>query len=141
MKTSISKIDIATVQLRTAVQLYNKRNYISAITLAAASEEILGQIAKGKSGTNALLEDKVWTDQIADYFKKSRPSLSKVARTRHKIKNELKHNDNGQNDKLNHDFQFEAENFIVAAIRNFELVKGHMPTDKTIKAFWNWVSI
>jgi hypothetical protein len=45
----ISKIDIALIQLRTAVQLYNKGNYISSITLAGASEEILGQIAKKTS--------------------------------------------------------------------------------------------
>jgi hypothetical protein len=46
MSHSISKIDIALIQLRTAVQLYNKGNYISSLTLAGASEEILGQIVK-----------------------------------------------------------------------------------------------
>ena len=88
MKHSISKIDIALIQLRTAVQLYNKRDYVSSLTLAGASEEILGQIAKNKSGTNALIDDKVWTDQIADYFKKQKPSLGKVAFVRNKAKNE-----------------------------------------------------
>lgn len=123
------------------MQLYNKGNYISAVTLAGAAEEILGQMAKTKSGTNALLEDKVWTDQIADYVNQPRPTFRKVASTRNKIKNELKHNDVGQDAELNHDFQFEAETFIIGAIRNYELIAGHMPNDRIVKSFWKWVSM
>ena len=141
MKHSASKIDIALIQLRTAVQLYNKGNYISALTLAGASEEILGQIAKSKSGTNALNDDKVWTDQIADYFKKQRPALKKIANVRNRVKNEVKHNDTGNNDEIKHDFKFEAETFILAAKRNYELTIGSMPNDKIIKSFWNWISL
>src|SRR5438046_9785969 len=100
MKHSASKIDIALLQLRTAVQLYNKGNYISSLTLAGASEEILGQIAKNKSGTNALIDDKVWTDQIADYFKKQRPALNKLAYIRNKAKTHIKHNDRRCNGKV-----------------------------------------
>ncbi len=141
MKHSASKIDIALIQLRTAVQLYNKGNYISALTLAGAAEEILGQIAKIESGTNALIDDKVWTDQISDYFKKQRPPFEKVASVRNKVKNEIKHNDKGTNNNINHDFEFEAEHFILGAIRNYELIKGHMPYDRTIRKFWNWISL
>ena len=68
----VTTFQIALVQLRTSVQLYNKRNFISAITLAGAAEEILGDISKGKAGTNSVIEDKVWTDQIADYYKRKR---------------------------------------------------------------------
>lgn len=113
MKKFISKIDIAIIQLRTAIQLYNKENYISAITLAGASEEVLGQIAKDKSGTNALLDDKVWMDQVSNHFKKPRPAFKKVAHLRNKIKNELKHNDKGENKEINHDFQFDADTFTI----------------------------
>jgi hypothetical protein len=141
MRTQVSKIDIALIQLRTAVQLYNKKNYISAITLAGASEEILGQIANIRSGTNALLDDKIWIDQIADYFKKPRPAFSRVAKSRNKIKNELKHNDTGQDIKVDFDFKFEAEEFILGAIRNHELVTGILPNDRTIKSFWNLISM
>ena len=140
MKHSASKIDIALKQLRTAVQLYNKGNYISSLTLAGASEEIFGQIAKSKSGTNALEDDKVWTDQIADYFKKQRPALRKVASIRNKVKNEVKHNDTGENEEINSDFRFEAETFILGAIRNYELAVGTIPNDRIIKSFWNWIS-
>jgi len=141
MTKSLSKIQIATIQLRTAVQLYNKQNYISAVTLAGAAEEILGQVAKTKSGTNALLADKVWIDQLADYLNKPRPTFGKVASTRNKIKNELKHNDSGQDAELDHDFQLEAETFILGAIRNYELIAGHMPKDRIVKAFWDWISM
>jgi hypothetical protein len=141
MNYSTSKIDLALIQLRTAVQLYSKGNYISSLTLAGASEEVLGQIAKNKSGTNALIDDKAWTDQIADYFKKPRPPLNEVAKIRNKAKNEIKHNDNGVNYEIVHDFKFEAETFILGAIRNFELITGAMPNDRIIKSFWNWISM
>jgi hypothetical protein len=141
MERSTSKIDIALIQLRTAVQLYNKGNYISSLTLAGASEEILGQIAKKGSGTSALIDDKVWTDQIADYFEKQRPALKRIAFVRNKAKNEIKHNDSGNNDEIKHDFKFEAETFILGAIRNYELIVGSMPNDRIIKSFWKWISM
>jgi hypothetical protein len=140
-KMQITKINIALIQLRTAVQLYNKNNFIAAITLAGAAEEILGQIASQKIGSNAALEDKTWTDQIADYFDKPRLSFGKVIKSRNKIKNKLKHNDSGENEAINHDFRFESETFILGAIRNYELLTGEMPKDRIIKSFWNWVSM
>lgn len=141
MKYSASKIDIALIQLRTAVQLYKKGNYICSLILAGASEEILGQIAKIKSGTNALIDDKIWTDQIADYFKKNRPTLNKVAKIRNNAKNEIKHNDIGVNYEILYDFKFDCETFILGAIRNYELITGTMPKDRIIKSFWNWISM
>jgi hypothetical protein len=141
MNHKVSKIDISLVQLRTAIQLYNKRNFISAITLAGASEEILGQIAKRSNGRNALIDDFEWTNQIADYLKKNRPPLRKTAAARNKLKNELKHNDSGHNKDTESDFQFEAETFIIAAITNYEIIAGHLPKDRIIRAFWNWISM
>jgi hypothetical protein len=141
MKQPIPKIQIAIIQLRSAVQLYNKGDFISSLTLAGAAEEILGQIAEHRSGVNALIEDKIWTDQIADYFKKPRPSLSKVARSRNKGKNEIKHNNDRNDSAVQFDFRFEAETFILGAIRNYEIITGNMPKDRIIKAFWNWISL
>jgi hypothetical protein len=141
MRHQVLKTDIAISQLRAAVQLYNASNYISAITLAAASEEILAQIAKVASGTNSVIDDKIWIDQLADYLKQPRPSVEKLAKSRNKVKNELKHHDSGEDRSIEHDFRFEAETFILGAIRNFELIYGVMPKDRIIKRFWHWISM
>jgi hypothetical protein len=141
MELSLSKINIAIIQLRTAIQLYNKKNYIAAITLAGAAEEILGCIAEKASGENSARDDKIWLDQIADYFNKPRISLGRVIKSRHKVKNQLKHNDAGEDLALRHDFKYEAEELILGAIRNLELVQGKMTQDRIIRRFWNWISM
>lgn len=45
---TISKSDIAIVQLNDAMNLFVDGNFISAITLAGAAEEILGKLLEGK---------------------------------------------------------------------------------------------
>ena len=141
MSSPITIVDIALIQLRTAVQSYNKNNYISAITLAGAADEILGQIARKESDTDAALDEKVWLDQITDYFYKPRLPLNKILKSRNKVKKQLKHNDSGINIEIKHDFKFEAETFILGAIRNYELITGHMHAkDRTIISFWKWIS-
>ena len=97
MKHTVSKIDIALIQLRTAVQMYNKKNFIASITLAAAAEELTGTIAAKSSGTNAAIEEKIFVDQLGDLLNRPRPSFNKVNKARNKLKNELKHNDIGEN--------------------------------------------
>ncbi|MFA6261448.1 MAG: hypothetical protein WC760_08270 [Bacteroidia bacterium] len=137
----MKKIDIALIQLRTSIQLYNKDNFIAALTLAGAAEEILGKISKKNSKTNAAIEEKIFIDQIADIYKKDRPSYNKVLNLRHKLKNEIKHNDRGDNDDIIHDFKCEAETFILGAIRNYELIFREIPNDRIIKSFWDRSSL
>ena len=141
MKHSVTKIDIALVQLRTSIQLYNKNNFIASITLAGAAEEILGKVTEKQSGVNSLLEDKLWLDQIADWLNKPRSSLKNIAKSRNRLKNELKHNDAGENVVINEDFRFEAETHIINSIRNYELITGEIPKDRVIRRFWNWISL
>ncbi len=50
----ISKEHIALIQLRTALELFNTKNYIAAITLAGAAEEILGQLSKSMKRSNDM---------------------------------------------------------------------------------------
>lgn len=54
---TLSKLDIATAQLDTAMGLYLEgRDLISAITLAGAAEEILGKLAE-KAGTQSAFNE------------------------------------------------------------------------------------
>jgi len=47
-KKTISKKNIAIIQLRDAIRLYGDKSYISSITLGAAAEEILGKLSDEK---------------------------------------------------------------------------------------------
>lgn len=57
MTTLITKPEIASIQLRTALQHFCGGDYIPAITLAGAAEEILGKLANAAGIKNALEED------------------------------------------------------------------------------------
>jgi hypothetical protein len=141
-KHPINKVDVAINQLRTAIQLYNKSNFISSITLAGASEEILGKIASKISNSNALLEEKIAIDQIAEIFNKTKPSLKKIIKARYRTRNDLKHNDTAHDSKIvDTDLKFQAEVLIIGAIRNYMLIFNKEPNDRVIKKFWNWISL
>ncbi len=136
MKHIVSKTEIALVHLRTAVQLYNKNNFISCITLAGAAEDILKNIAENKSGTSSALDEKVFIDQIADFMKRPKPKTNRIIKSRNRLKNELKHHDSGEDSFISEDFRFEAETYILGAIRNYELATGEEPKDRIIRK-WN----
>lgn len=54
---TLNKIDLAIEQLETALFLFlEHKNYVSALTLAGAAEEILGKAAKIKGIENSLQE-------------------------------------------------------------------------------------
>jgi len=138
----MTKLDVAMNQLRTSVQLYNKGNYISSITLAGAAEEILGKMAAKTANRNALLDEKVFLDQVAEMFNKQKPILKKVIESRYRTKNELKHNDLGKDSVVrNVDFKFQAEELIIGAINNYMIIFDEEPRDRVIKSFWNWISL
>jgi hypothetical protein len=45
----VTKEQAAIIQLCDAIELFNKKRYISALTLSAASEEVLAKILKNTS--------------------------------------------------------------------------------------------
>jgi hypothetical protein len=138
----MTKLDIAMNQLRTAVQLYNKGNFISSITLAGAAEEILGKIAAKTANRNALLDEKVALDQIAEMFNRQLPPLMNVIKYRYRVRNELKHNDSGKDSVLTDvDFKYQAEELIIGAINNYMIIFDEEPRDRVVKSFWNWISL
>ncbi len=141
MEHTVSKVDVALVHLRTAIQLYNINNFISAITLAGAAEDILRNLAEKKSGRSSAIDEKIFVDQLASYLEKPKPSFEKVLRSRNRLKNELKHNDNGEDSLIREDFRFEAETFILGAIKNYALITGEEPKDRVIRRWSHTVPL
>lgn len=93
MKHKIHKIVLAFIQLETAISLFlNDKNYICAATLAGASEEILGKIAKNKDETDAYTI--LCEELIKDYKKELNITITKKElgdTTLNFFRNELKH--------------------------------------------------
>lgn len=137
-----NKIDIAVKQLRSSIQLYNKRDFISSITLAGAAEEILGKIASEITKRNALTDEKEFLDQIAELYNKPKPDLKKIIKHRNKVKNYLKHYDLYTDQTLEKtDYKSAAEDLIIGAINNYKIIFNKEPIDRVIKNFWDRISL
>lgn len=129
------KRDLATRQLRRAIQLFNQADFICAATLAGAAEEILGRIAQKRSGTTALDGHAHFWSQVAPMCGKPVPEKKKVVAVHNRVRNQLKHNDSGDNEWVTADFEFEAQDLIDRAIRNYWLAYDTPPKDRIINSY------
>ena len=133
----ISKQQAAILQLCDAIELFKKERYISAITLAAASEEVMAQILKQqsiKTGTPHFSAEEI----EASLFDMSKEFLgiSNYHAYRNRIKNELKHHGDLKNKNvLTGDFKQIALNHVSGAIINYKLIYGKLPNHKGILEF------
>jgi hypothetical protein len=67
-----SKLDAALAQLDTAIELFLREDYLQALTLGGAAEEILGALTKHKGETNAIefmLADYKTNEAIAPHIR------------------------------------------------------------------------
>lgn len=136
----IEKSKIAVIQLRRAIQLFNSGDFVSSVTLAGASNEILGQLATFRKGYNALDGDKWFWDGVADLFGKNRPLKGKIIQLNNRIKNSLKHHDVPDDTMIKADFEFEAQCQIDAAIRNYWITFDVPLNDRIVNKYvrWQW---
>ena len=132
-----TKEQAAIFQLCDAIDLFKNERYISAITLAAASEEVLAQLLKqhsDKTGTPFFTAEELEAgmfDMFKDFL-----GVRNYHAYRNKIKNELKHHGGESNkDVLTGDFRQVAINHIAGAIQNYKFVNNHLPDEKVITDF------
>ncbi len=138
MTTKIQQTDLALIQLRRSIQLFNLKDYISATTLAGAANEIFGQIAMANKGYNSTDGDKWFWDGMAKIYHKAKPSRGKIIQANNKIKNVLKHCNNGANNLVEADWENEAQSQIDYAIKNYMIAFDIIPNDRIIKKYVNW---
>lgn len=127
------KKDIAVNQLRAAAKLYNSRDYISSITLSGAAEEILGRIAKKRTNLNQLEKEIQCLRSVYSYFSGQNPSNKMLIDKINKVKNELKHNDSGENESVQADFENEAAMLFIKGVKNYYDSYKEFPKDILIK--------
>jgi len=138
-----TKEQAAILQLYDAIELFKKERYISAITLAAASEELLAQLLKqhaNKTGipfdTKEELEAGMF-DIFKDFL-----GVKNYHAYRNKIKNELKHHGGeGNKEILIGDFRQVALNHIAGAIQNYRFVNNSFPKETVITDFCREIGI
>jgi hypothetical protein len=140
MPKGYEKKDIAIAQLRKAIQLFNTKEYICAVTLAGAAEEILGKIAKKRCGTTVLEEESCFWDQLAEIVNRPKPNRKKVIALLNRTRNELKHNNSGENIFFEANLEFEAQCLIDRAIRNYWLAYDTPFRDRIIDNYvrYHW---
>lgn len=115
----MEKKEIAINQLRSAAKLFKGRDYISSITLSGAAEEILGRISKKRTQSNQLEREIEYLRGVYNYFSGQNPSDRTLKENINRVKNELKHNDGGENEWVHADFENEAVNLFVKVVKNY----------------------
>jgi hypothetical protein len=133
--SGFQKRELAIKQLRRAVQLFNQADFVCAGTLAGAAEEILGRMARKRADTTALDGDMHFWSQVADMVGKPPPGRKKIVDAHNRIRNQLKHNESGDNEWVTADFEFEAQDLIDRAIRNYWLAYDTPPTDRIVNNY------
>jgi hypothetical protein len=138
----ITKRRIGIIQLESSLYLLLNRNDPgSALTLAAAAEEIFGKLSM-KHGNTPVVED--WAEYIGsfyDFFKKPRPPKKALIHAHNKIRNELKHNDSGKNYFVIADFQQDAEDMIIRAMKNYFNAFDCFPSHRNLRIWFDFITL
>lgn len=129
----LTKRRIALIQMEQSLNTLEAGDPISALTLAGAAEEILGRAAvrKGKEPRVEYLAD--WTGSLFDWVSKPRPSKKELVRLENRIRNNLKHQDDGRNVTVEADFVFEAEDMLLQCMYNHFNAYGCYPQSKRLR--------
>jgi len=137
----MEKKDIAIQQLIDAAKLYDRGRYVSALTLAGASEEILGKIAKKRIGENQLEHEVEYLKTVYKHFNRPSPTNKDLIKQINKIKNEVKHNDTGENLWVDADFENECVFIFMRAVKNYFYAYKEMPEDKKVMSLFHHLAL
>jgi len=101
----------------------------------------LGKIAKRRSGFNELEKEIEYLKSVYKFFKQPLPAEKELIKKINKTKNELKHNDVGENLWVNADFENEFVIFFVKAVKNYFDSYNEMPNEKSIMQLFEHLTL
>ena len=130
---TLSVRSVALSQLRCATKLHAKGEYVCALTLAGAAEELLGRIADAKGKTPSFDS---WANVLQFIERASGgESLSdKEARSEvNRARNLCKHNDSGANRRMRFDPRHESAAMILRAVCNYVGAFDIPPRDRLLR--------
>lgn len=131
-RMKISKSEIAIIQLKASINLYNSGDYISALTLAGASSEIIVNLCKTRGMPFSHM---LPNDAIANLEKPNLNIEKYLKQTLNKNKNELKHHSSGEDYIIEAEFWLDALGFIYDTIENYKYLFGKAIEDDLIETF------
>jgi hypothetical protein len=119
------KSEIARIQIEAAIVHYEADEFVPAITLAGAGEEILGKMVTAAGQENALAGRQAMTGiLVATLWPDATSDPKVVQRIANTSRNEMKHEDSGKDVVIEFDAKAEPEDMLDRAIENyFILVK------------------
>lgn len=126
----ISKIDIAKWQLDRAIRLFlDQKDFVSSITLAGASEEILGSILRTSSDLSSYDQLQRGFYRIVEMFQGRKPCPRTFNDLANGIRNGLKHYQDGKD--IEFDPEQEAMDIIQRSISNLFKITGEETVNMT----------
>lgn len=130
-------LEFACDQLRHAIEHFCKEDYVPAISLAGAAQEVLGRIAKNRTGQDAIDRSLEWHKRVYRLMgHQPEPTRKDVADTLNWIRNTLKHNNEGLDQPVRRCFGRAASDLIDSAVLNLILIGGFTaPSDPVIAAY------
>jgi hypothetical protein len=137
----MEKRDIALQQLFDSARLYEQGHYVSALTLVSASEEIFGKIAEKRTGSNQMKNEIEYLKSIYQDFKKPCPPDKELKNRINRAKNEIKHNDSGENLWIESDFENEFVFTFVKAIKNYYNAYKELPKDRKTLSLFEYLTL
>ncbi|MCR4347057.1 MAG: hypothetical protein NUV55_07640 [Sulfuricaulis sp.] len=113
------RVDLAKEQLEVALEMFLKRgSFVSALTLAGAAEEILGETLIQRGEKTTLQHECSLIKPVEDLFRKKPYSWSEFTEKKNRVRNAAKHIKNASEATVTADIEDEALWMIVRACDN-----------------------
>jgi hypothetical protein len=121
-----SKLEVAALQLERSIQLLlDEKDYVSSITLAGASEEILGALLEQENKVPSLKSFVSLCKQIGDYEPSDKKIHAEFVNMANYVRNGLKHFGDGEPIEVP---KLAAVEMIQRAVSNYlDLTGDHTP--------------
>lgn len=137
MKINYSQIDLACEQLETAIELFlSRRSFVSSLTLAGATEEILGKALGLNSEKNVLQCEAGIIKPVHELLHKKAFIWKDFIDGKNFARNSAKHLNNNNEQITPVDFEEEAYKMLVRACDNHQRL-GISPTEN-MRKFEDW---
>ena len=133
----LSAEKIAEQQLLTALRLWHEEDYVSAITLSGAAEEILGKRLRARGKESSYDNMKSVIVELSRRFDDNCPNTEKlVGDLLNSTRNELKHY--AGEEQLEFDLKEDSIELLERAITNYTMLTGLIHDDMI--SFWGAVN-
>jgi hypothetical protein len=130
----LHKTEIARHQIDTAIDLFlEDKDFISALTLAGAGEELTGKLIERAGGENMLQKLHAWYEKTTGEEIK----FGEFAKNTNFTRNTLKHANNAEEDELELQ-RWETVQMIMRAMTNYKELVGE-PSEK-MKVMAGWIA-